>query len=215
MFALLQTGGFAMWPLVLCSVIMVAVVIDRAVYLLQARCAREDLLDEVTRSYRGGGIDEAAAAAAGYRGPVARVVRQVLATAGTARPVDWRAGAERAKAIQQALLERRLYVLGSIGAVAPFIGLFGTVLGIQRAFAEIAKQGNAGIGVVGAGVSEALVATAAGLGIAIVAVVAYNILNNLVDQVALEMDLAADEVLGILEAPAAALPPLDLAEGAE
>ena len=215
MFALLQTGGFAMWPLVLCSVIMVAVVIDRAVYLLQARGSREELVDEVTRSYRSGGIEEAAAAAAGYRGPVARVLRQVLATAGAARPADWRAGAERAKAIQQSLLERRLYVLGTIGAVAPFIGLFGTVLGIQRAFGEIAKQGNAGIGVVGAGVSEALVATAAGLGIAIVAVIAYNVLNSLVDHVALEMDLAADEVLGVLETPTATLPPLDLAEGTE
>lgn len=200
MFALIHQGGMAMWPLLLCSIAAVAVVIDRVLYLYHARCNRDELIDEVTRRYREGGIDAASAAAHEFRGPVARVVRHALLIVGVSTPDELRAGVERIKAMQTALLERRMYVLATVGAVSPFIGLFGTVLGIQRAFADIAAKGDAGIAVVGAGVSEALVATAAGLGIAIVAVVSYNVLNNLIDHVALEMDLAADEVLSLLEA---------------
>lgn len=199
MFALIRTGGWAMWPLMLCSIAGVAVIIDRALYLFHSRCSREELTDEVTRSYHNGGLDEALAAAHQFRGPVARVVRHALMIAGSSTPNELKAATERLKAMQTSLLERRLYVLATIGAVSPFIGLFGTVIGIQKAFHEIAMKGNAGIDVVGAGVSEALVATAAGLGIAIVAVVAYNLLNNLVDQLVLEMDLASDEVLSLLD----------------
>jgi len=201
MFPLLREGGAAMWPLFLCSVCAVTVIIDRALYLLGARCRREELIEEVTSAYRRDGVDAAQAAAHQYRGPVARVVRHALTTVGSATPGELGASVDRMKLIQQSLLERRMYVLGTVAASAPFIGLFGTVIGIQRAFAKIAATKQAGIDVVGAGISEALVATAAGLGIAIVALVAYNILNSLIDGISLEMDLAGDEVLSLLDAP--------------
>lgn len=201
MFGLLREGGAAMWPLLLCSICALAVVIDRALYLYHSRCHRDAMMDEVGRAYQTGGGDEAMAVAQGYRGPVARLVRHALLTVGSATPAELQASVERMKNLQQSLLERRLYVLGTVGAVAPFIGLFGTVIGIQRAFAQIAATKQAGIDVVGAGVSEALVATAAGLGIAIAAVIAYNVINNFIDQVCLDMDLAGDEVLSLLDAP--------------
>ncbi len=201
MFGLIREGGTAMWPLLACSICAVAVVIDRALYLYHARCPREALIDEVSRAYGSGGIDEALAVAHGFRGPVARLVRHVLLTEANSTPQELQASTERMKSMQQSLLERRLYVLGTVAGTAPFIGLFGTVIGIQRAFADIAATGQAGIDVVGAGISEALIATAAGLGIAIFAVIAYNVLNALIDQVVLDMDLAGDEVLSLLDAP--------------
>jgi biopolymer transport protein ExbB len=201
MFALLREGGAAMWPLLACSILAGAVLIDRALYLVHARCAREALLDDVAAAYKRGGLEEAVTATHTYRGPVARVVRHALMTVAGSTPDVLHASLERMKMLQLSLLERRLYLLGTVGATAPFIGLFGTVIGIQRAFHSIALQNNAGIGVVGAGVSEALVATAVGLGLAIVSVIAYNTLNSLVDHVVLEMDLAADEVCALLDAP--------------
>lgn len=200
MFGLLREGGAAMWPLLICSIIAVAVIIDRVLFLVHARSNREALIDEVGRAYRAHGLDEALQVAHCYRGPVARVVRHALMAVSTSTPAELQATVERMKLLQQSLLERRLFLLGTVGATAPFIGLLGTVVGIQKAFAQIAATKQAGIDVVGAGISEALVATAAGLGIAIVAVVAYNFLNSAVDHLGLEMDLAGDEVLSLLEA---------------
>jgi biopolymer transport protein ExbB len=201
MFELLREGGPSMWPLLACSIVAVAVVLDRALYLWHSRCDREALVDAVTQAYRGDGVEAAVAETHGYRGPLARIARHALMTVGASTPDELHMAVERMKALQTALLERRLYLLGTIGATAPFIGLFGTVLGIQRAFKQMHLQNNAGIGVVGAGVSEALVATAVGLGLAIIAVIAYNVFNNLVDRAALEMDLLGDEICSLLDAP--------------
>lgn len=76
------------------------------------------------------------------------------------------------------LLRARLPILATLGALSPFIGLFGTVVGIMHAFAEVARQKGAGIEVVGAGISEALICTAAGLAVAVLAVLAYNIFTT-------------------------------------
>jgi biopolymer transport protein ExbB len=71
-------------------------------------------------------------------------------------------------------LRSYLWVLGTVASSSPFIGLFGTVVGILRSFQEMAKQGTGGFAVVAAGISEALVATAAGILIAVIALIAYN-----------------------------------------
>jgi biopolymer transport protein ExbB len=74
-------------------------------------------------------------------------------------------------------LRRGLWVLGTIGSLAPFVGLFGTVIGIMRAFHQMATEGSGGFAVVASGISEALIATAAGLGVAIFALLFYNYLQ--------------------------------------
>lgn len=76
------------------------------------------------------------------------------------------------------LLRARLPILATLGALSPFIGLFGTVVGIMHSFAAVAQQKGAGIEVVGAGISEALICTAAGLAVAVLSVLAYNIFNT-------------------------------------
>lgn len=112
---------------------------------------------------------------------------------GTGSPVlfdELRAGDQKASASQ---LERKLdeildqiekpfVYLATIGSTAPFIGLFGTVIGITKAFAQIAESGAAGFSVVSGAISEALVATAAGLAVAIPAMAAYNLLTNSIDR---------------------------------
>jgi biopolymer transport protein ExbB/TolQ len=92
-------------------------------------------------------------------------------------------------------LERRLISLATLGNISPFVGLFGTVIGVMRAFEAISRTGSGGLGTVSAGIAEALVATAAGLFVAIPAVTAYNHFVSRVKGCATEMDVAASELL--------------------
>jgi biopolymer transport protein ExbB/TolQ len=86
-------------------------------------------------------------------------------------------------------------LLGTIATVAPFVGLFGTVIGVMRAFRDLASAAGAGPGVVAIGISEALVCTAAGLFVAIPAVAAYNYFNHRAARFGEEMACVTDEVL--------------------
>ncbi|HLD88224.1 MAG TPA: MotA/TolQ/ExbB proton channel family protein, partial [Candidatus Omnitrophota bacterium] len=89
-------------------------------------------------------------------------------------------------------------IVGTIGGTAVYVGLFGTVLGIMRAFADIGKAGSGGMEVVTTGISEALICTAAGLFVAIPAVVAYNYFMRRVDNFVVDMELAASELLDVI-----------------
>jgi biopolymer transport protein ExbB len=86
----------------------------------------------------------------------------------------WQEALERRRLAMNQELRANLWVLGTIGASAPFIGLFGTVVGILRSFQDMAKTGSGGFAVVAAGISESLIATAAGIVVAVIAVMSYN-----------------------------------------
>jgi biopolymer transport protein TolQ len=105
----------------------------------------------------------------------------------------------RASVVEVNKLEKRIPFLATTASVAPFIGLFGTVVGIMMAFQGIGQTGSTNLGVVAPGIADALVATAAGLVAAIPAVVAYNHLSNRVKLFASEMDDFAMEFLNIAE----------------
>lgn len=111
-----------------------------------------------------------------------------------------RRAADRARQRFALWMRRRLWALGTMGALAPFVGLFGTVIGIIRAFRDIAASGAGGFSVVAAGVSEALVATAGGIFVAVLAVVAYNYFQAWGGRTLIEVKLVVDEFLEQLEA---------------
>ena len=108
--------------------------------------------------------------------------------------------AERERQRFSLWMKRRLWALGTMGALAPFVGLFGTVVGIIRAFRAIATTGAGGFSVVAQGVSEALVATAGGIGVAILAVAFYNYFQTRGNRAAVEVKLVVDEFLEQLSA---------------
>jgi biopolymer transport protein ExbB/TolQ len=105
---------------------------------------------------------------------------------------------QRTTAAEIDRLEERLTSLATLGNISPFVGLFGTVIGIMRAFEAISRTGSGGLASVSAGIAEALVATAAGLFVAIPAVTAYNYFVGRVKSCVTEMDGAASEMLGRL-----------------
>lgn len=108
----------------------------------------------------------------------------------------------RAATLEVARLERYLPFLATTASAAPFIGLFGTVWGIMSAFHGIGQQGSASLAVVAPGISEALIATAFGLGAAIPAVIGYNYYVNRVKHWAVEMDGFTLDLLNLLSRPA-------------
>ena len=105
----------------------------------------------------------------------------------------------RASAVELNKLERRIPFLATTASISPFVGLFGTVWGIMTAFASIGQTGSTNLGVVGPGIAEALITTAAGLAAAIPAVFFYNQLSQRVKIFATEMDDFALEFLNIAE----------------
>jgi biopolymer transport protein ExbB/TolQ len=110
---------------------------------------------------------------------------------------------QRATAAEIERLEQHLTALATLGNISPFVGLFGTVIGVMRAFEAISRTGSGGLGTVSAGIAEALVATAAGLFVAIPAVTAYNHFVSRVKSCATEMDAACSELLVSVQRAAA------------
>lgn len=108
-----------------------------------------------------------------------------------------------------ASFKRYLWALGTVGSSAPFVGLFGTVVGILKAFGSIATSGSSGFKVVAGGIAAALVATAAGLMVAIYAVIAYNYFVSRVAGIGVQYKLYCDEFLMALSEVKAPAAPVD------
>src|SRR3954469_3379029 len=183
----------------------IGVMIDRWMAFSAARKQSRAFAPQVAGALREGKIDEAVRVAERYR-------KSHLAKVVTAGLQEFKAhqdspdipgedieaskrALERAEAIVHAELKRGLGGLATIGSTAPFVGLFGTVVGILNAFSEIAKQKATGLGAVAGGISEALVTTALGLAVAIPAVMMFNYFTNKVEAFDVEMDNSSSELV--------------------
>ena len=193
-----KQGGVAMYPLLLCSVLTVAVGLERVWVLL--RGARVDtLLAERLRGLLSARkVEDASRECDENDSPLAHVVQGTLA-AKKADPMKREKALQRELTRETGRLERNMPILATIGSVSPFIGLFGTVLGIMRAFRDIGAAGSAGGAVVAAGIAEALITTAAGLFVAVTAVIAYNHLMTWVQNTVTQTELSAEELVTLLD----------------
>ncbi|HET9594090.1 MAG TPA: MotA/TolQ/ExbB proton channel family protein [Anaeromyxobacteraceae bacterium] len=214
---LLRTS-VALWLILGCSIAAVAVAAERVLALWRFGERARTLADAVTRALFRGDLEDARAQCERSGSPAGDVFLAGLVRTPAPvqpglppRPLAFEkvaAAVERQRQQLNLRLRARLWILGTIGATAPFIGLFGTVVGIMLAFQSMAKEGQGGFTVVAAGISEALITTAAGIAVAIEAVVLFNALNTHVQRLALQFKLLAEEYLEILkESPVAALPP--------
>jgi biopolymer transport protein ExbB/TolQ len=206
----LVKSSVAMWLIVICSVAAIGVAVERAIALWRWGERARSLADAVTRAVFRGDLADARAQCERSGSPAAEVflaglVAGAPAPGGAMRPVRApsaeRMGAAVERERQQLNLKLRahLWMLGTIGATAPFIGLFGTVVGIMQAFQKMASTGHGGFSVVAAGISEALVTTAGGIAVAIEAVILYNFLNTHVAKLALQFKLLVEEYLEMLK----------------
>ncbi len=173
---LIENGGVVMYPLLLCSVISLAVIIERSWTITRAARAAARLRQMIAEAIDDGSLSDASAIARRDTSPLGSVYKAIL---GTQDMDDERRGhvARRRHAEMLRHLKRYVWLLGTVGSLAPFIGLFGTVLGIIRAFENMAATGSGGFAVVAAGISEALIATAGGLLVGVLSIFAYNAFN--------------------------------------
>jgi biopolymer transport protein ExbB/TolQ len=187
------------------SIWSLAVIIDRALYFSAARKQSREFAPKVAGALKDGRLDEAIKVAdRSKKSHLAEVVTAGLqefrsfGSGGNITPEQVESSKralERSEAIVHAKLKRGLGGLATIGSTAPFIGLFGTVVGILNAFQQIATQKTSGIGAVAGGISEALVTTAFGLLVAIPAVMTFNYFTGKVEAFDVEMDNSSSELV--------------------
>lgn len=170
---------WVLWLLIALSVISVAIMIERGVYFARIRIDFPKFTRQLTKAM----IDNDMEAVRKLCQGVAALEAQVVMRALECRDRGAKAMRESMEGFivgERQFLDRGLVVLGTLGNNAPFIGLFGTVIGIIMAFKDLSNNSAGGPSVVMAGISEALVATAVGLMVAIPAVIAYNAFNRMV-----------------------------------
>ncbi|MEK7389379.1 MAG: MotA/TolQ/ExbB proton channel family protein [Elusimicrobiota bacterium] len=189
-------GGPVLYGMVALSIYCIALIWERWKFFDKATGGYADFLSRVRALAAAGKLSDAAQLAKGHRGLASSVVTATL-TGPTSRD-ERRRAAERAIGRCVADLERGISTLGTIASVAPFIGLLGTVIGVMRAFKDLASAAGAGPGIVAVGISEALVCTAAGLLVAIPAVAAFNHFNQKIASFEEELRWMVDEVLDTL-----------------
>lgn len=190
---------WVLWLLLILSVISVAVMLERFWYFRGNAAAWERLQARVEPLLRMGELKRLAEVLGTWPGSEAEVLRAGLDGARKDREAAEKM-VHAALTMERQRLERRLSILGTLGNNAPFIGLFGTVLGIIRAFHDLSLDTRGGAGAVMAGISEALVATAAGLFVAIPAVIAYNYFMRRTARSIARAQAAADMLIAFMPA---------------
>jgi biopolymer transport protein ExbB len=193
-------AGWVMWLLIGLSVISVALMIERAIFF--ATHSLGDVSDVAAKLQRGE-LEAAAKAVEGKRGLEAEVVRQGVSAVHLG-PASVEKVVQMVIKEQRLRYERFLSFLGTLGNNAPFIGLFGTVLGIISAFAALAQNAKAGTMTSGGsnimeGISEALVATAVGLLVALPAVAMFNVYGRWLKTIAARGEVLGDALAAHLE----------------
>lgn len=162
-------------PLVLASIAVMVIGIERFLFLKKADEQAAELHDQVMQRVNAGGKSQEILALAeqGFSGGIYKALYE-----GPFHPQVTAAAMERSRSADVAACKRALWFVGTMGNLAPFFGLFGTVIGIINAFIDMAKSGGAGgLAVVGPGIATALIATAAGILVGIFSVFIFNFLN--------------------------------------
>jgi biopolymer transport protein ExbB len=191
--------SYSLWVIMAFSVVALAVAIERLGVQWKFLDRARALADTVHRCLGRGALEEGRSACERSRSPLADVFLVGYERMGRSKKASLEAAVNRERLRVIADLKTRLWILGTIGATAPFVGLFGTVVGILLAFGDIAEAGGGGLAVVSAGISEALYATAAGILVAVEAVIIYNFLNQRLARIALELKMLTDEFLELLD----------------
>ncbi len=186
MIDLFLKGGFAMYPLLLLSVVTLAIAIERTVYLRKAQIDTGKFMEAINGFLIRNALEDAYRFCESTSGPISRIIKAGLKNQKRGRE-DVIRSIEDAGAIEVAQLERGILVIQTVSKLAPLIGLFGTVTGMIRSFQAMGGAGGENPRLVAAGIAEALVATAAGLVVAIPAYFLGFYFINLVSKFILDM----------------------------
>ena len=199
MLELVTAGGWLMGLILVCSIAALAICIERLFILNPKKIAPPHLLATVWKQLKAGEMDAARIKTLRQSSPLGRILAAGLGNAYHGRDV-------MKESIQEAAghvihdLERYLNTLGTIAAVAPLLGLLGTVVGMIKVFAEIMAQGTGNASALAGGISEALITTAAGLTVAIPALVMHRYFTGRIDGIVVELEQETIKLVDALHA---------------
>lgn len=196
---LFADGGIWMYPLLLCSLLALGVIIAKAYTLWAAHRGSRKIIERVAELGQQGRIDEAIELAVNTPGPVAAILLSGLRRIRDSRGIeDIRRAIKTTGTIELGFLERGLVVLATVANVAPLLGFLGTVAGMISAFGAIAEAGQVEASLVAGGIKVALITTAAGLIIAIPVNLSYNFFVTRIDKLIQDMEEGTAMVLELV-----------------
>ncbi len=194
----IQLGGILMWPIMACSIVALAVTLERLWRLRRAQTGTREFMDAMRSILRQRRIQEALTLCDESDTPVARVVKAGVLKHNRPK-ADIREAIEDAGRLEVPRLERYLGALATCTSIAPLLGLLGTVVGMIKCLAVVMHKGGQVIpGDLAEGIGNALVTTAAGLSVAIPSLIAYNYLVSRVDNLVLEMEVGSSDLIELL-----------------
>ena len=205
MLELMKAGGWLMWPILACSVVAMAIILERLWSLRRRRVMPPGLMAQVWQWQRDQALTPERIQALAQGSPLGRLLSAGLVNRNHSREVMKEAINDVGRQVV-AQLERYLNTLGTIASVSPLLGLLGTVFGMIDIFTVIIDAGVGNPGVLAGGISEALLTTAAGLTVAIPSLMFHRYFNGRVNQFALAMEEEALNLVEVIKGEREALP---------
>ncbi|MCC6210618.1 MAG: MotA/TolQ/ExbB proton channel family protein [Burkholderiales bacterium] len=197
MFAIIQAAGWPIWPLLLASIIAVALIIERSVSLRESKIVPPTLLDQVIAVHARQGVNADVVDKLAKDSPLGEVLAAGLRNEKSPRHVMKEAIEEAGRSVAHNL-ERFLTTLGTIATAAPLLGLFGTVVGMIEIFGSQSPTGGTNPAQLAHGISIALYNTAFGIAISIPSLIFYRHFKNKVDGFVVRMEQAASKLIDIV-----------------
>jgi biopolymer transport protein ExbB len=194
--AIIEAAGWPIWPLILASIVAVAIIIERAYSLRASEVAPSELLLETVKSYQERGVTQELVARLADGSPLGRIFATALKNAHNSREVMKESIEESGRAVMHEL-DRFLTSLGTIASMAPLLGLLGTVIGMIEIFGAQTSTGT-NPGQLAHGISIALYNTAFGLIVAIPAMIFYRFFRAKVESLVVEMEQQAIKLVEIV-----------------
>lgn len=194
---LFEHGGPIMYPLLLCAIFAVAVMLERFISINRAAADTEELIEKVRTLLTSGQVTEALKLCENTPGPVPALLANGIRNRNQDSDSIERAMEELALR-ETPLLYKRLGVLDTVITIAPLLGLLGTITGMMSTFSVISTAGQNNPTAITGGIGEALIATACGLAIAIITLIGYNYLTEKVKEVIADMEIRATQLMNIL-----------------
>jgi biopolymer transport protein ExbB len=213
MWEIIIAGGPVMWPIMLCSVAAAAIILERIWTLQRKRIIPQELTERVWKLVETRTLNDRHVEALGRNSPLGRVLAAGLANHDKGRDIMKEAIEDTGRHVVHEL-ERFLNALGTIAAISPLLGLLGTVIGMIEAFDAITSQGVGDPRMLSGGIGEALITTAAGLIVAIPALLGYRYLRGVVDFLVIEMEKEAMKLVQAFDSMTARAPAVRRREAA-
>ncbi len=198
MLELFKAGGLLMWPILICSVISLAIIIERFWSLQQKRIVPKHLVAQVWQWAKVGHLNNQRIRDLSVASPLGRILAAGLVNRSHEREVMKESIEEVGRHVAHSL-DRFLNTLGTIASISPLLGLLGTVIGMIKVFAVITTHGVGDASILAAGISEALLTTAAGLSVAIPTLMFHRFFRGKVDELVMTMEQEALKMVEVMQ----------------